>query len=307
MNKYLKFAFFILISLTGRLSSNAQTMAKLSQASSKSITYFQSLGASKGVAELMSKMTIEEKIGQLNLITPGGTVTGEVVSKNVSEKLKNGEVGGIFGIRGAAKVREAQEQAIKSSRLGIPLIVGMDVIHGHQTIFPIPLGLSSSWDTMLIKQSARIAAREATADGLMWAFSPMVDIARDPWWGRIAESAGEDPFLGSQIAKAMVEGYQGNDLSESTTLLACVKHFALYGASEGGRDYGTVDMSKIRMFNEYLPPYKAAIEAGVGSVMTSFNVVDYIPVSGSTFLFKNVLRDQWGFNGLVVSDYTSIN
>jgi len=307
MNKYFKivtsFSFILIIGLP----NYAQKMSKPLQTSPKTMTYFQSLGASKRVAELMSKMTIEEKIGQLNLITPGGTVTGEVVSKNVSEKLRNGEVGGIFGIRGAAKVREAQEQAIKSSRLGIPLLVGMDVIHGHQTIFPIPLGLSCTWDTTLIKQTARIAAREATADGLMWAFSPMVDIARDPRWGRVSEGSGEDPFLGSQIAKVMVEGYQGYDLSDATTLMACVKHFALYGASEGGRDYGTVDMSKTRMFNEYLPPYKAAIEAGVGSVMTSFNVVDYIPASGSTFLFKDVLRDKWGFNGLVVTDYTSIN
>jgi beta-glucosidase len=173
------------------------------------LKYYQNLGASNRVATLMSKMTIDEKIGQLNLITPGGTVTGEIVSKDVESKMKNGQIGGIFGIRGAAKVRQAQEMAVKNSRLGIPLIVGMDVIHGHQTIFPIPLGMSCTWDMDLIEQSARIAAREATADGLMWTFSPMVDIARDPRWGRIAEGSGEDPFLGSQIAAAMVRGYQG--------------------------------------------------------------------------------------------------
>ncbi len=258
------------------------------------------------VEALMTQMTLEEKIGQLNLITPGGAVTGEVVSKNVNEKLKQGKVGGVFGIRGAAKVRQLQELAVTQSRLGIPLIIGLDVIHGHQTIFPIPLGLSCTWDTELIERTARTAAREATADGLMWAFSPMVDIARDPRWGRIAEGSGEDPFLGSAIARAMVRGYQGNDLSDPTTLMGCVKHFALYGAVEGGRDYATVDMSRVRMYNEYLPPYQAAIDEGVGSIMTSFNVVDYVPVSGNKFLFKDVLRDQWGFKGFVVTDYTSI-
>ncbi len=270
------------------------------------LKYYQSLGASAKVASLMTKMTIDEKIGQLNLITPGGTVTGEIVSKDVESKMKNGHIGGIFGIRGAAKVRQAQEMAVKNSRLGIPLIVGMDVIHGHQTIFPIPLGMSCTWDMDLIEQSARIAAREATADGLMWTFSPMVDIARDPRWGRIAEGSGEDPFLGAKIAAAMVRGYQGKDLSDPTTMMACVKHFALYGASEGGRDYNTVDMSKVRMFNEYLPPYHAAIKAGCGSVMTSFNVVDYVPASGSKFLFTDVLRKKWKFDGFVVTDYTSV-
>lgn len=270
------------------------------------LTYYQSLGASAKVANLMTKMTIDEKIGQLNLITPGGTVTGEIVSKDVESKMKNGQIGGIFGIRGAAKAREAQEMAVKNSRLGIPILIGMDVIHGHQTIFPIPLGLSCTWDIEMIEQSARIAAREATADGIMWAFSPMVDIARDPRWGRIAESAGEDPFLGSKIASAMVRGYQGKDLTDPTTMMACVKHFALYGAAEGGRDYNTVDMSKLRMFNEYLPPYHAAVKAGVGSVMTSFNVVDYVPASGSKFLFTDVLRKKWKFDGFVVTDYTSV-
>lgn len=259
------------------------------------------------VEAIFNKMTVEEKIGQLNLLTPGGTVTGEVVSKGVNAKIKKGQVGGIFGIRGAAKVRQAQKIAVEESRLGIPLIVGMDVIHGHQTIFPIPLGLSCTWDMPLIEATARQAAREATADGLMWTFSPMVDVARDPRWGRISEGAGEDPYLGGQIAQAMVRGYQGNDLSDPTTMVACVKHFANYGAAEGGRDYATVDMSKVRSYNEYLPPYKAAIDAGVGSVMTSFNVLDYVPVSGNKELFTDILRDQWGFDGFVVTDYTAIN
>ena len=256
---------------------------------------------------LMKKMTLNEKIGQLNLVTPGGAVTGSVVSKDVDTKIRNGQVGGLFGITGPDKIRRAQEIAVKNSRLHIPLIFGLDVIHGHRTIFPIPLGLSASWDTSLIKRSARIAANEATADGLNWVFSPMVDIARDPRWGRIAEGSGEDAFLGSQIAKAMVDGYQENDLSKDSTVMACVKHYALYGASEAGRDYNTVDMSKVRMYNEYLPPYKAAVDAGVGSVMSSFNTVDGIPASANRFLLTDVLRKQWGFRGLVVSDYTSIS
>ena len=259
------------------------------------------------ISALMKKMTLDEKIGQLNLVTPGGAVTGSVVSKDVDTKIRNGQVGGLFGITGPDKIRRAQEIAVKNSRLHIPLIFGLDVIHGHRTIFPIPLGLSASWDTSLIKRSARIAANEATADGLSWVYSPMVDIARDPRWGRIAEGSGEDAFLGSQIAKAMVEGYQENDLSKDSTVMACVKHYALYGAAEAGRDYNTVDMSKVRMYNEYLPPYKAAVDAGVGSVMTSFNTVDGIPASANRFLLTDVLRKQWGFRGLVVSDYTSIS
>lgn len=302
---YFKFSI-LLLTLAVSISAAGQNKSGKRAAGASDIKYYQSLGASPRVAALMVKMTIDEKIGQLNLITPGGTVTGEIVSKNVESRMKNGQIGGIFGIRGAAKVRQAQEMAVNSSRLGIPLIVGIDVIHGHQTVFPIPLGLSCTWDMDLIEQSARIAAREATADGIMWAFSPMVDIARDPRWGRIAEGAGEDPYLGSKIAAAMVRGYQGRDLADPTTLLACVKHFALYGASEGGRDYGTVDMSRVRMYNEYLPPYQAAIQAGAGSVMTSFNVVDYVPATGSKFLFKDLLRKQWKFDGLAVTDYTSI-
>lgn len=257
---------------------------------------------------LMQKMTLDEKIGQLNLLTPGGGIpTGAVVSTDVEAKIKNGQVGGLFGVIGAEKVVQAQKLAVEHSRLHIPLIFGSDVIHGHKTTFPIPLGLACSWDTALIKQTARAAAEEATADGLSWAFSPMVDICRDPRWGRIAEGAGEDPFLGSAIAGAMVRGYQMNDLRKDNTVMACVKHFALYGGAEGGRDYNTVDMSKIRMYNEYLPPYKAAVDAGVGSVMSSFNVVDDIPATGNRWLLTDLLRNQWKFNGFVVSDYTSVN
>ncbi|MCB7482573.1 beta-glucosidase BglX [Christiangramia sediminis] len=260
------------------------------------------------VEELLSKMTLEEKIGQLNLLTPGGGVaTGSVVSEDVEAKIKAGNVGGVFGVSSPEKVRQAQEIAVKSSRLGIPLLIGSDIIHGYKTTFPIPLGLSSSWDLELIKESAQIAAKEATADGINWNFSPMVDIARDPRWGRIAEGAGEDPYYGSQVAKAMVQGYQGENLTQPNTMMSTVKHMALYGAAEAGRDYNSVDMSRLKMFNEYLPPYKAVVDAGVGSVMTSFNDIDGIPASGNKWLLTDLLREKWGFDGFVVSDYTSVN
>lgn len=257
---------------------------------------------------LLAKMTLAEKIGQLNLIIPGGAaVTGSVVSSDVENKIKNGQVGGLFGITSPAKVRKAQELAVKGSRLQIPMIFGLDVIHGHKTIFPIPLGLSASWDMGLIEQSARIAATEASADGLNWAFSPMVDIARDARWGRISEGSGEDPYLGGQVAKAMVHGYQGDDLSKNNTIMACVKHFALYGAAEAGREYNTVDMSRIKMYEYYLPPYKAAVDAGAGSIMSSFNEIDGVPATGNKWLLTDLLRKEWGFKGFVVSDYTSLN
>lgn len=273
----------------------------------ESATPSSSSASNSFIDNLMKQMTIEEKIGQLNLLTPGGAVTGEVVSKDVESKIKQGKVGGIFGIRGADKTRAAQEIAVNNSRLKIPLIIGMDVIHGHQTLFPIPLGLSCTWDMELIKESARLAAREATADGIMWTFSPMVDIARDPRWGRISEGSGEDPFLGSRIAEAMVQGYQGKDLADPTTMMACVKHYAGYGAAEGGRDYTAADMSTLKLLNEYLPPYHAAVDAGVGSIMNSFNVIDYMPATANSFLLKDVLRKDWGFDGFVVTDYTSLN
>lgn len=259
------------------------------------------------IDQLMGKMTLEEKLGQLNLPASGDIITGAGSSNDIGSKIKNGQVGGLFNIKGVAKIRDVQKIAVEQSRLKIPLIFGMDVIHGYQTIFPIPLGMSCSWDMSLIEKSARMAAQEASADGICWTFSPMVDIGRDPRWGRMSEGSGEDPFLGSHIAQAMVRGYQGDDLRKNNTIMACVKHFALYGAGEAGRDYNTVDMSRIRMYNEYLPPYKAAVDAGAGSVMSSFNEIDGIPASANHWLMTELLRNQWGFKGFVVTDYTAIN
>jgi beta-glucosidase len=259
------------------------------------------------VSGLMKKMTLDEKIGQLNLVTIGAPTTGSVVNKGVEDKIKKGAIGGVFGIWGVANTREVQEAAVKNSRLHIPLIFGLDVIHGHRTIFPIPLGMSATWDLDLIKQSAHIAAKEATAEGLSWVFSPMVDIARDARWGRISEGAGEDPWYGGQVAKAMVQGYQGASLKNADAVMACVKHFALYGGAEAGREYNTVDMSRIKMYQDYLPPYKAAVDAGAGSFMSSFNTVDGVPATGNQWLLTDLLRKQWGFKGFVVSDYTAVN
>ena len=258
------------------------------------------------VTALMKKMTVDEKIGQLNLPAVGFDVTGPVLSQGVDQKIDKGLVGGVFNTFTPQAVRKLQERAVNGTRLKIPLLFGYDVIHGHRTIFPIPLGLSASWDLGLIERTACAAAEEASADGLNWTFSPMVDIARDARWGRIAEGSGEDTYLGSQIAKAMVRGYQGNDLSKANTILACVKHFALYGAAEAGRDYNTVDMSLQRMYNEYLPPYKAALDAGAATVMASFNEINGVPATANKWLLTDLLRKQWGFNGMVVSDYTGV-
>ena len=259
------------------------------------------------IDELMGKMTRQEKIGQLNLPVTGDIITGSTVSGDVVGKIKAGQVGGLFNMKGVQSIRALQEVAVKQSRLGIPLIFGMDVIHGYETVFPIPFAMSMSWDMDAIRNSARIASVEATADGICWTFSPMVDICREPRWGRMSEGNGEDPFLGAAISRAMIEGYQSSDLADKTTMMACVKHFALYGAPEAGRDYNTVDMSHVRMFNEYFPPYKAGVDAGAGSFMTSFNVIDYIPATGNRWLMTEVLRDRWGFDGFVVTDYTAIS
>mgnify|MGYP001335179085 FL=1 len=285
--------------LTAVITASAVTAMATPQADKDKMDQF--------IDNLMGKMTLQEKIGQLNLPVSGEIVTGQAKSSDVAGKIRKGQVGGLFNVKGVENIREVQKIAMEQSRLKIPLLFGMDVIHGYETVFPIPLALSCSWDMEAIKESARIAAKESSADGICWTFSPMVDICRDPRWGRMAEGGGEDPYLGSEISAAMVKGYQGDDLTDKNTIMACVKHFALYGAPEAGRDYNTVDMSHLSMFNNYFPPYKAAIDAGVGSVMTSFNVVDGIPATGNKWLMTDVLRDRWGFDGFVVTDYTAIS
>jgi len=259
------------------------------------------------IDSVMSLMTLEEKIGQLNLPSAGAFTTGAVESSDIAKKIAEGKVGGLFNIKGIANVKDMQKIAVEKSRLKIPLFFGMDVIHGYESVFPIPIGLSCSWDMNLIERSARIAATEASAAGINLTFSPMVDVSRDARWGRVSEGSGEDTYLGSEIAKAMVRGYQGNDLAANNTIMSCVKHFALYGAAEAGKDYATVDMSRHRMYNDYLPPYKAAIDAGAGSIMSSFNEIDGIPATGNKWLLTDLLRKEWGFKGFVMSDYTSIS
>lgn len=259
----------------------------------------------KFVSDLMSRMTLQEKIGQLNLQVAGDITTGQAQDTQVAGLIKEGKMGGVFNLKGVEKIKALQKIAVEQSRLGIPLLVGMDVIHGYETIFPIPFALSCSWDLAAIEEAARIAAKEASADGINWVYSPMVDICVDARWGRISEGNGEDPYLGAQIAGAMIRGYQG-DYSSRENVMACMKHFALYGAVESGRDYNTVDMSRLRMYNQYFPPYMAAIEAGAGSVMSSFNIVDGVPATANKWLLDDVLRKQWQFDGFVATDYGSI-
>ena len=257
------------------------------------------------IDELMSKMTLEEKIGQLNLLPGNDITTGAVMNSPLAQLTAEGKLGAVLNVKGQDKIKELQRIAVKKSRLGIPLLIGQDVIHGNQTVFPIPLAQACSWDIKAIENGARIAAKEATAQGINWVYSPMVDIAIDPRWGRVAEGAGEDPFLGCRIGEALVRGYQGNYGKENA--MACVKHFALYGAAEAGRDYNTVDMSRVRMYNQYLEPYKAAAKAGAGSFMSSFNVVDGIPATCNRWLLTDLLRNEWKYDGFVVTDYGSIN
>jgi beta-glucosidase len=261
---------------------------------------------------LMSQMTLEEKIGQLNLPVSNTFVAGEVKAGQMSpmdQRIAKGEIGGLFGMKGAALIRAKQQVAVEKSRLHIPLLFGLDVIHGYETTFPIPLALSTSWDTELIERVTRMAASEASSDGINWVFSPMVDICRDARWGRIAEGAGEDPYLGGEIAKALVRGYQGknNDFREEGTVMACVKHYALYGGAEAGRDYNTVELSRQGIMNGYMRPYQEACKQGAGSYMASFNEFESIPATANKYLLDDVLRKQWGFKGFVVSDYTGIS
>ena len=259
------------------------------------------------VDSLLRIMTLEEKIGQMVLFTSDWDVTGPTIREGYLDDIRSGRCGNIFNAYTVDYIRELQRVAVEESRLGIPLMFGYDVVHGHKTVFPIPLGESCSWDMDLIRRSASAAAAEAAASGLNWTFAPMADISVDPRWGRVSEGAGEDPYLGSMIARARVKGFQGSDLSNPLTVLACVKHFAAYGAPFGGRDYNTVDMSE-RQFREfYMPPYKAGVDAGALSVMTAFNEYDGVPATANAYLIKDLLKGDWNFQGFVVTDYTSIN
>lgn len=270
-------------------------------------TYSQS-EMDKFIDELMSKMTLQEKLGQLNQLSADQLQTGVPQLKSrVGQQIVAGQVGSVFNVKGIDNIRALQELAVKNSRLGIPLIVAMDVIHGYETLFPVPIGMASTWDMQAIEQSAHIAAVEARANGIAWTFSPMVDIAPDSRWGRQAEGAGEDPFLGSQVAAAMVRGYQGKDLGSIESMAACVKHFALYGASEAGLDYSYVDMSRTRMYNQFLAPYKSAVEAGAATIMTSYNTIDHVPASINSWLLGDLLRGEWNFRGMVVTDYGTLS
>lgn len=259
------------------------------------------------ISSLMAKMTLDEKIGQLTQYTSDMALTGPTMKAGYKSDIQQGLVGSIFNAYTPAFTRQLQELAVKGTRLHIPLVFGYDVIHGHKTIFPIPLGESSSWDLKVMEQSARIAGEEASADGLHWTFAPMVDIARDPRWGRVAEGAGEDVWLGSKIAAARVHGFQGPDYSGAHSVMACVKHYAAYGAAIGGRDYNAVDISQRELWETYLPPFKAAVDAGVATLMTSFNEIAGTPSTANNYLVNEVLKKKWGFTGFVVTDYTAIN
>ncbi len=305
MKRYFLTVVFIAATVTahGGLETAGGGYAPAGEAAS----FFSDARTQNRVDSLLALMTLDEKIGQMVLYTSHFTVTGPTLAKNVEQAIRNGTCGNIFNAHVPEYNRNLQRIAVEETRMGIPLLFGYDVVHGMETIFPINLGMSCSWDMEGIANSARVAAREVIASGVNWTFSPMVDITRDPRWGRVSEGSGEDPYLGSLIAAAMVRGYQGDDLSADSTILACVKHFAAYGAAQAGRDYHTVDISERTLREVYLPPYKAAVDAGVGTVMTSFNDIDGVPATASDFLFEQILRREWGFNGFVVTDYTALS
>ncbi|HPF95910.1 MAG TPA: glycoside hydrolase family 3 N-terminal domain-containing protein [Mangrovimonas sp.] len=286
MNRYKYITFFIFF-LTVTISRSQNYEAK--------------------VDSLMALMTLQEKIGQTIMYGGSWDQTGPIVGANNGKLIREGNMGGMLNAFTVKGTKDLQTIAVEDSRLGIPLLFGYDVIHGHRTIFPINLGMAASWDLKLIEESSRIAAEEASAEGLHWTFSPMVDISREPRWGRISEGAGEDVYLGSQIAKAYVRGYQGDDLSKPNTILACAKHYVAYGAPQAGRDYHTVNMSEGELRNVYLPPFKATVDAGIETFMSAFNELNGVPTSGNKFTLRDILREEWGFKGFVVSDYTSIN
>ena len=255
------------------------------------------------VAELLARMTLAEKIGQMNQVHAGDM---DAV-KELGERLRQGRIGSIINQVDVDTVNELQRIAVEESRLGIPLLVGRDVIHGFKTVMPIPLGQAATWNPEVVRQGASVAAREAARSGINWTFAPMIDITRDPRWGRIAESPGEDPYLASELAVAMVEGFQGDDLSAPGTIAACAKHFAGYGAAESGRDYATTNIPENELRNVHLRPFKAAVDAGVVTLMASFSDLNGVPATGNEFLMREVLRDEWGFDGFVVSDWNSIH
>ena len=258
------------------------------------------------VAALLTRMTLVEKLGQLTQFSNGDATGPDNVKIDQNELAAQGRLGSVLNLTGAKACNALQRQAVEKSRLKIPILFGLDVIHGHRTVYPIPLGLSAAWDPEIARRSARMAAVEATADGIRWTFSPMVDIARDARWGRIAEGSGEDPYLGSLMAAAWVRGYQGKDLADSTSMLACPKHFAAYGGAEGGRDYNSVDISERTLRDVYLPPFKAALDAGAGTIMSAFNTLQGVPASANRHTLTEILRTEWGFRGFVVSDWDSI-
>ncbi len=300
MNKTLTKTFILLLVIT---AFSCKTESNNSNANTSEAT----TPYDAKVDSLMSLMTPQEKIGQTVMYSGGWSVTGPVVSSNNQKFIKEGSVGAMLNVYSVKGTRDLQKMAVEETRLGIPLLFGYDVIHGFKTIFPINLGLAASWDLEDIEKGSRIAAEEASAEGIHWTFAPMVDIARDPRWGRISEGAGEDVYLGSEIAKAYVKGFQGDDLSKHNTILACAKHFVGYGAAQAGRDYHTVNMGMDELRNVYLPPFEAAVDAGVETFMTAFNEVNGVPATGNKFIFRDILRDEWGFNGFVVTDYTAIN
>ena len=256
----------------------------------------------KKIQELIGKMTLKEKIGQMAQFDPYQLGNEE----QMRQAIKEGKVGSILNLTGAARVNELQHIAVEDSRLGIPMIIGRDVIHGYRTIMPIPLGLAAGWNAEMTEKTMAVAAEEAASEGIHWTFAPMIDISRDPRWGRIAESCGEDTYLSSVLAEAMVKGLQGDDLSDPKTIAACAKHYVGYGAAEGGRDYNTTLIPETQLRNDYLPPFKAAKDAGVATFMSAFNDINGVPASGNEFTLKTILRDEWNYDGMVVSDWASI-
>lgn len=295
------------IALAASLTAvSAQPTPKLPQRGAAA-KFYNDRQTTQKVAKLVSRMTLEEKIGQTVLFASKGMVTGPRSSEKMDDYVKSGACGNVFGIKTAAETRRIQQMAVDNTRHGIPLLFGMDVIHGYKTIFPVNLGASASWDMAEMERMARVSALEASAAGIVWTYSPMCDISRDPRWGRVSEGSGEDPYLGTHISAAMVRGYQGTDLAADNTIMACVKHFAAYGAAQAGRDYHSVEISERSFRDIYLPPYRSALDAGAATVMTSFNDYDGVPATGSMYLLTDLLRKELGFNGFVVTDYTSIN